>query len=248
MLSSWLAFAACLLFASAAVDATTYVYDANGRLVTVTNDAGESARYVYDVMGNMVRIERIAADELKIFAVTPTHGTVEAPVTIYGQGFSSQISDNAVTFNGTLATIQSATANQLKVTVPFGATTGALTVRVAARSVTADDVFTVDDTGVPPTIASVAPDTIVAGAALTISGTHLYPIPGKTSARMGGRSLNITRPTNASLGIDLPPTASSGRVGVQTPYGFAESVNTVLVVPLVSIPRKLPRAVSRPWT
>jgi YD repeat-containing protein len=134
MLSSWLAFVACVLFASAAVDATTYVYDANGRLVTVTNDNGESARYVYDVMGNMVRIERIAADELKIFAFTPTHGTVEAPVTIYGQGFSSQISDNTVTFNGTVATIQSATANQLKVTVPFGATTGALAVKVAARS------------------------------------------------------------------------------------------------------------------
>ncbi|WP_063572641.1 MULTISPECIES: hypothetical protein [Luteibacter] len=76
MLSSWLAFAACLLFASAAVDATTYVYGANGGLVTVTNDAGESARYVYDVMCNMIRIERIerieriAADELKIYAVT----------------------------------------------------------------------------------------------------------------------------------------------------------------------------------
>lgn len=231
ILSSWLAFVACLLFASAAVDATTYVYDANGRLVTVTNDAGESARYVYDVMGNMVRIERIAADELKIFAVTPTHGTVEAPVTIYGQGFSSQVSDNTVTFNGTVATIQSATANQLKVTVPFGATTGALTVKVVARSVTADDVFTVDDTGLPPTIASVAPDTIVAGAALTVGGAHLYPIPGKTSARIGGRSLDITRPTNASLGIDLSPSVSSGRVSVQTPYGFAESVNTVLVVP-----------------
>jgi YD repeat-containing protein len=239
MLSSWLAFVACLLFASAAVDATTYVYDANGRLVTVTNDNGESARYVYDVMGNMVRIERIAADELKIFAFTPTHGTVEAPVTIYGQGFSSQISDNTVTFNGTVATIQSATANQLKVTVPFGATTGALAVKVAARSVTADDVFTVDDTGLPPTIASVAPDTIMAGAALTISGAHLYPIPGKTSARVGGRSLNISRSTNASLGIDLPLSASSGRVAVQTPYGFAESVNTVLVVPPGIDPAKI---------
>jgi YD repeat-containing protein len=211
--------------------ATSYTYDANGRLVAVTNEAGESARYVYDVMGNIVRIERIEANALKIFAVTPSHGAYEAEVVLAGQGFSSERTDNVVLFNGTPAAVRSATANQLKVTVPYGATTGPLTVSVAGRNASSDMPFVVDETGLPPSIISVSPDIATAGDTLSVTGGHLNPIPGKTSLRLGDTPLDIAASSQASLSAKLPASASSGRVTVQTPYGDAESVETVLVVP-----------------
>lgn len=229
---SRLAIGLLLMLFAVAAQATSYVYDANGRLVVVTNDEGESARYVYDVMGNIIRIERIEASELRIFALTPTHGTVDSLVSIRGQGFNSAPSNNTVSFNGAAATVISATANELKVTVPYGATTGPVTVTVGARSATSDTPFTIDDTGLPPSVGTVTPDVAVVGNSLGVGGSHLYPIPGKTSLRLGGRSLDIGQgSTNAGLNAVLPLSASSGRVSVQTPYGVAESVQTILVVP-----------------
>ncbi|SDG78215.1 IPT/TIG domain-containing protein [Dyella sp. 333MFSha] len=231
-LASWLALGLVLMLSATAAQATNYVYDANGRLVVVTNDDGESARYVYDVMGNIVRIERVEASELRIFAMTPTHGTIDSAVSIRGQGFSSALTNNAVSFNGSAATVTSATANELKVTVPYTATTGPVTVTVGARTATSDTPFTIDDTGLPPSVGTVTPDIAVVGDSLAVSGSHLYPIPGKTSLRLGGRSLDIAQgSTNAGLNAVLPGSASSGRVSVQTPYGVSESVQTVLVVP-----------------
>lgn len=239
-LFSWLVVVLATLLAATAVNATNYVYDANGRLVVVTNDQGESARYVYDVMGNIVRVERIDAAELRIFALTPTHGTVESLVSIRGQGFSSRPSDNAVSFNGTAAVVASATANELKVTVPYGATTGPVTIAVGTRSATTDTPFTVDETGLPPSVGTVTPDVAIVGSTLSVSGSHLYPIPGKTSLRLGGRSLEIAPgSSNSSLSAVLSNAASSGRVAVQTPYGMSESVQTVLVAPPGIDPAKI---------
>ncbi|UPG91455.1 IPT/TIG domain-containing protein [Luteibacter aegosomaticola] len=232
MLASWFAVAVLALFATGPAAATQYVYDANGRLVVVTDDSGESARYVYDAMGNILRIERVQASELRIFAMTPSHGTVDTPVSIRGQGFESVAANNTVQFNGVPATVSSATANELKVTVPYAATTGPVTVSVGSRTAASDTPFTVDETGLPPVIGQVSPDIAVVGTSIGIDGSHLYPIPGKTSLRIGGRSLDIGQgTTNQHLAAVLPPSASSGRVSVQTPYGTAESVQSVLVVP-----------------
>ncbi|MCK9195266.1 MAG: YD repeat-containing protein [Nevskia sp.] len=58
-----------------ASNATDYGYDDNGRLVSVTNDAGETARYVYDSLGNIIRIERGSTQQIAISAISPNHGT-----------------------------------------------------------------------------------------------------------------------------------------------------------------------------
>ncbi|UPG91450.1 RHS repeat protein [Luteibacter aegosomaticola] len=222
---------ASYFLAVAPARATQYAYDANGRLVAVTADTGDSSRYIYDVMGNIIRIEHVDADALKIFAMIPAHGTYETEVVIAGHGFSSALSDNQVSFNGTPAIVHSATADQLKVSVPYGATSGAVSVTVGGRTAKSDEPFVIDETGVAPTIASVAPDTVAAGDTLTVAGAHLYPIPGKTSFRLNGESLTMSQMTNTSLSAVPAPQTSSGRVLVQTPYGTAESLQTVLVVP-----------------
>ena len=66
--------------------ATNYIYDANGRLVVTTNDAGQSARYLYDKLGNITRIERLAAGDLAVFSFSPGRGAPGVVVKVRGHG------------------------------------------------------------------------------------------------------------------------------------------------------------------
>src|SRR5262249_38315334 len=55
-------------------------------------------------------------------------GSAGATVTITGTGFSVTADDNTVKFNGTAASVTSATTTSLTVTAPTGGTTGKVTV------------------------------------------------------------------------------------------------------------------------
>jgi YD repeat-containing protein len=219
------------LTCSIAWASTSYVYDANGRLVAVTADNGTSARYVYDEMGNIVSVDHVAAGELAIFAFSPTHGTVGTTVAIYGQGFSSTLSDNTVSFNGVAATVQSATPTQLITAVPDGADTGPISVTVSGRTATSSSPFVVDDTGLPPQITSVTPLLAAVGDTITVAGDHLQPTLGGTSVHLGGRPIGVSSISNAQIQFAVPNTAVSGYVVVDTPYGSATSPAPVIVLP-----------------
>lgn len=65
-----------------------------------------------------------------ITGIEPAKGEVDDVITITGSNFSSTASDNTVSFNGVEATITSATATEIKTTVPATATTGKITVTV----------------------------------------------------------------------------------------------------------------------
>ncbi len=78
-----------------------------------------------------------------ITSFTPTSGVAETTVIITGTNFSTTASANTVTFNGTTATVSSATATQLTVAVPSGATTGKIAVTVNSVSTTSASDFTV---------------------------------------------------------------------------------------------------------
>jgi YD repeat-containing protein len=121
----------------------TYVYDVLGRLVGVTNPFGDTAIYNYDAVGNLLSITRQSSTQLSIIAMNPIRGPVGTTVTIYGTGFSTTPSQNTVQFTGTAAVVQSATATQLVVTVPTGATTGLISVTTSAGTVTSGISFTV---------------------------------------------------------------------------------------------------------
>lgn len=80
-----------------------------------------------------------------ITSFTPTSGSEGTTVTITGTNFSTTAANNIVSFNGVAATVSAATATQLTVTVPSGATTGKITVTVNTSSTiaTSADDFTV---------------------------------------------------------------------------------------------------------
>ncbi|KIP19226.1 IPT/TIG domain protein [Burkholderia sp. MSHR3999] len=211
---------------------TRYVYDANGRVVAVTANNGASVQYGYDTLGQASQISApLSSGQLAIFSFMPTHGAAGTQVILQGQGFSSTLANNRVSFNGTPATVVSATATQLVTSVPTGATTGPISVTVGTQTATSASAFVVDDGSLPPTISQVSPVVVAAGNTVTVAGTHLEPLPGQTTVALGATQSSLSTASDTQLQFAVPSNASSGPVVVQTPYGQAISSSTVLVVP-----------------
>lgn len=81
-----------------------------------------------------------------ITAINPTSGKAGDVVTITGTNFGTTISDNLVKFNGTVATVKTATATVLTIEVPSGATTGPVSLSVNGAATITGPNFTVNST------------------------------------------------------------------------------------------------------
>src|SRR5262249_19029658 len=165
-----------------------YIYDALGRLRAVIDSGGDTATYNYDAVGNLTSITRQNSTALSVVEFSPNSGPIGTTVTIYGTGFSATANQNTVTFNGTVATGNSATATQLVATVPSGATTGLINVTTPGGSASSAAAFTVTGAAGTPTITNFTPTTGVAGASVTITGTNF-----QTSAATEVVRFNNTR-------------------------------------------------------
>jgi len=78
-----------------------------------------------------------------ILTITPTVAEFSQQVTIAGSNFSATLLDNEVSFNGTRATVTSATATELVVTVPVNSTSGKVSIKSQGRQVISATDFTV---------------------------------------------------------------------------------------------------------
>jgi large repetitive protein len=106
----------------------TYIYDPAGRLSDVISSTGQVVQYTYDADGNITNALTFRPTGVAIYSLAPKSGAQGTTVTIYGIGFSSTPSQDTVTFNGTAATVTSATTTTISTTVPSGATTGPVAV------------------------------------------------------------------------------------------------------------------------
>jgi YD repeat-containing protein len=171
----------CLAFVSAlraqSNSPVQYFYDDLGRLTRVVDQNGNVASYNYDAVGNLLSISHStlpANNGLAILNFTPQTGAVGASVTIQGQGFSATPTANAVQFNGTPATVTSATTSALSVTVPTGTTTGPISVTVAGTTATSDANFTVAPLSLISISVTSSLPTISTGQASQYRATGLY--------------------------------------------------------------------------
>ncbi|WP_192811707.1 IPT/TIG domain-containing protein [Pontibacter sp. BAB1700] len=89
-----------------------------------------------------------------IAGFAPAAGRFGSEVTITGKRFAASPADNKVYLNGKAVTVVSASATELKVLVPAGATTGALKVITPDGGATSSDKFQVYQ---PPVLASFRP-------------------------------------------------------------------------------------------
>ena len=148
-----------------------YIYDELGRLVGVIDPSGNAAAYHYEPVGNLLSITRSTASTVAIIEFTPDGGPAGQTVTIYGTGFGATVGQNTVTFNGTSASITSASTTQLVVTVPGAATTGTIGVTSPNGSATSSAPFVVG-ASLAPTISGFSPTIGTAGTAVTVSGSN----------------------------------------------------------------------------
>jgi YD repeat-containing protein len=123
--------------------AITFTYDAIGRLIGAVDPQGNAVDYKYDAVGNIKSISEYPSTQTSIIGFTPASGPVGTAVTVSGSGFSATANQNSVTFNGFVATISSASATQLVVNVPNGATTGLISVTSPLGSANSSAVYTV---------------------------------------------------------------------------------------------------------
>ncbi|MFE9776386.1 RHS repeat-associated core domain-containing protein [Streptomyces sp. NPDC005931] len=218
--------------AVAAAEPTTsnavYAYDAAGRLVGVTDPEGETARYRYDKAGNRLGIDRYASTTLSVLSLVPVRGAPGTKVTLSGTGFSTTAADNTVTIGGKTATVNSASASRLVVTVPSGAASGKVAVTVGGSTAEAPESFTLAPS--TPTISEVEPATGPPGTEVTISGAHFAKAPTDNVVRFNGGTLaELVRTTDNALTVRVPEAATSGRITVQTPDGRVSSASDFLI-------------------
>jgi hypothetical protein len=192
-----------------------YIYDDLDQRVRVVDSTRVVIQYVYDPVGNILQINRstlASPGALTIFGFTPQQAGPLTTITIQGQGFSTILSANTVRFNGLAAAVLSATATQLIVVVPQGATTGLISVVVAGITATSSLPF------------SVVPTITVTGINLTGSTFAFFPVFNPLPIAVGAVSINPSG-TSATLGLIFSATASgkyalvaTNAVGSSTPF------------------------------
>jgi YD repeat-containing protein len=153
-----------------------YSYDDLGQLASIIDQDGNVVSYTYDAASNMLQVSQSTLSSttgVAIFNFTPKQGAIDSTVTIQGQSFSTTASADTVQFNGITAVVSAATATTLTVTVPSGATTGPISVKVGSATATTTNNFTVLPT---PVITSVSPSSTTQGATITtcqVTGVNL---------------------------------------------------------------------------
>ena len=213
-----------------------YAYDALGRLIQVTDPSGDAAIYRYDPVGNITAIERPASGGVSISGFTPASGAVGATVTLYGTGFGSTPGQNTVTFTCGVsctvnATVTSATATQIVMTVPATATSGPIAVTTPGGSASsAPSPFSLSAAGAPPTITGFTPTLVVAGNAITVTGTNFDTTPANDRLTTNVAIAQVTTAALTSLQGTVPVT-TTGRVSIATQNGSATSTDYLWVAP-----------------
>jgi RHS repeat-associated protein len=211
-------------------DPISYAYDEAGRLRAVIDPSAGAAVYSYDAVGNLVSISRQSATATSVIEFDPDSGPVGSSVTIYGTGFSSTASQDSVSFNGVAATITSASATTLVVTVPAGATTGPISVTTPAGSATSASSFTVAASK-QPSISGFSPTIGTPGTSVTINGSNFDARIVNDVVTFNNLRADVTSASATTISATVPSFATSGRIGVATPDGSGVSTGDFFVPP-----------------
>jgi hypothetical protein len=145
----------------------------------------------------------------EISGFSPSSGTVGTTVTITGDYFSPTPAKNTVTFNGAAALVASATSTEIVTTVPSGATTGPIYVKVGnetGKSAT--------DFAVLPAITGFSPASGTVGTTVTITGTGFGTAADNTIVAFNGTSAAIGGTTSTQLVVTVPTGATTGQIAV----------------------------------
>jgi IPT/TIG domain len=162
-----------------------------------------------------------------IGSFSPGSGVVGTTVTINGKNFSAIAGENMVKFNGTDATVSSASASSISAIVPPGATTGKISVTVNGKTTTSAADFTVIYL---PTITNFSPTTGTSGTAITITGTNFSTTLANNIVKFNSVIATVTAATITTLTAIVPENATTGNITVEVNgQSTASSVNLTVL-------------------
>lgn len=147
-----------------------------------------------------------------ITSFIPESGPEDTEVTITGTNFSTTAEDNLVSFNSTVAVVKSASASELKVNVPSGATTGKISVEIDGVSVSSTKEFTFIPT---PTITDISPKSGTVGTEVTITGTNFSTVADENTIKVNDTAVAVKSSSTTTITIDIPADATSGQITVE---------------------------------
>jgi len=184
------------------------VTDANTVQLKATVPAGAtSGSITVEVAG-----QRVTGPLFTVFGISqlePAIGTPGTLVTINGDAFSLVPSGNTVLFNGAYATVTSASARQLLVIVPLGATTGTVTVQVG-NLVATGPTFTVS----PSAISDISPNRGFPDSDVMINGQG-FDIHTAPLVKFNGLIADVKKLSATQIKVTVPTTATTGYVTVE---------------------------------
>ncbi|MBO9541147.1 IPT/TIG domain-containing protein [bacterium] len=172
--------------------------------LTVTVPAGATSGQTSVQVGNLIALGPNFTVPLNLASYAPTSGDPGTSVTITGSGFDPEVlANNAVTFNGTTATVTAVTASTLTATVPNGAISGNLVVKVAGLSKTAGT-FTV-----PVKITGLSASAGKPGDTVTITGSG-FGTAVQNTIKFNGTTVSALSTSPTSLSVKLPSSLPTG--------------------------------------
>jgi len=185
------------------------------RLKFVTTNNGGNNLYI-----DNVGITNSTNNVPTILSFSPISGVAGTTVTITGTNLANP---SNVNFNGATASVISSTSSQIVVTVPVGASSGAISVFKTLGSATSATNFIVLN---PPSILSFSPLSGQAGTVVTVTGSDHNNL---TSVKLNGTTATFTPINPNSFSFVVPAGATTGKIQVQNGLGTGLSQNNFLV-------------------
>jgi hypothetical protein len=158
-----------------------------------------------------------------VTSFTPTGGTVGVAVTVTGFNFTGATS---VRFNGVIAAgFVVDSDSQIRVNVPAGATTGAVSVTNGSGTGASSSSFTVIQA---PTVTSFSPTSGIVGTPITITGGNFVSVSGVSFSGTAATSFTVDSATQ--IRANVPAGATSGPISVTNVAGTGASSTNFNVI------------------
>ena len=193
--------------------ASALIQHTNGTIYGTTSASGG-----FSFSGTFFSLNIGAAPFVSV--VNLSGGKIGTQVGILGQGFTGS---SVVKFGGVAATTVSFTGNTFALaTIPAGAHTGSVTVTTGASTLTSNKMF-----NVTPAIASFTPAAGHPGSPVVITGSGLIQATKVTFGGVAATAFTVN--TDSQVTATVPATGKTGKIGITTPGGVANSMKTFTV-------------------
>ncbi len=157
-----------------------------------------------------------------ITSFTPTSGAIGTTVTITGTNFSTTVANNQVFFGGVKATVSSATATSLVVTVPNGASSAPVSVVIANTRINSATIFNLTFTN---TATGISTASFATKLDVTTASTNSYGVARGDLDGDGKQDLVVTNDTSATVSLYRNTSPGAGQLAFATKVDLVTGTN-----------------------